>query len=69
MRNEPVGSFSVGFVAQFSSFFAKSFLRNLEAYKIVYREIQDSIEEDVTIHVQTPLAIPPLNTATEQATM
>jgi hypothetical protein len=69
MRSEPVGSFTIEFVAQFSSFFAKSLLRNLEAYKLVYREIQDSVEEDITIHVQTPLSIPPLSSATEQAIM
>ena len=65
MRMYPAGTFRISFIADFASFFAKSFLRSILSYQLVYRELQESVTSRVILYVQTPLIPPSLSTATQ----
>lgn len=65
IRAQPAGTFNVKFVEAFSSYFATTVLRNLTAYQFAFRNDQDTVEKEVLLQVQTPLAPPSLCTATE----
>lgn len=58
-----MGTFDVKFVEGFSSFFATTVMRNLAAYQYAFRNMQETVEKDILLQVQTPLVPEPLSSA------